>query len=151
LTAKVVASFVDNNSLPAAELPALIRSVHAALTAIATGVVVAQEAAPKEPAVPVRKSITPDYLICLDDGQRFKSMKSHVAGLGMTPRQYREKWKLPGDYPMVAPNYAAVRSALAKNMDFGSKQRKAGAVVAKGQSASKSKRDQPRKAAIETH
>jgi len=151
LTAEVVASFVSNNSLPGAELPALIHSVHAALTAIASGVVIAPEFAPKEPAVPVRKSITPDYLICLEDGGRFKSLKRHLAGLGMTPQEYRNKWKLPGEYPMVAPNYAAVRSALAKKNNLGSMHRKAGAVVAKGQSASKSKRVRPRKAAIETH
>jgi predicted transcriptional regulator len=128
LTAEVVAAFVSNNSLPVAELSPLIHSVHAALTAIATGAVVAPEATPKEPAVPVRKSITPDYLICLDDGRKFKSMKSHLAGLGMTPQQYRKKWRLPGDYPMVAPNYAALRSALAKKMDLGSMHRKAGAL-----------------------
>jgi predicted transcriptional regulator len=132
LTAEVVASFVGNNSLPEAELPALIHSVYAALTAIATGAVVAPEPAPKEPAVPVRKSITPDYLICLDDGRRFKSLKQHLAGLGMTPQEYRDRWKLPGEYPMVAPNYAAVRSAVAKKNNLGSMHRKAGDVVAKG-------------------
>jgi predicted transcriptional regulator len=80
----------------------------------------------------VRKSITPDYLICLEDGGRFKSLKRHLAGLGMTPQEYRNKWKLPGEYPMVAPNYAAVRSALAKKNNLGSMHRKAGDVVAKG-------------------
>ena len=112
-------------------MPALIHSVHAALRAIATGAVVAPEPAPKQPAVPVHRSITPDYLICLDDGRRLKSMKRHLADIGMTPQEYRDKWKLPGDYPMVAPNYAAVRSALAKKHNLGSMHRKAGAVVAK--------------------
>jgi predicted transcriptional regulator len=73
----------------------------------------------KEPAVPIRKSITPEFLICLDDGKRFKSLPRHLAGLGLTPEQYREKWKLPSDYPMVAPNYAAQRSALAKQIGLG--------------------------------
>jgi hypothetical protein len=73
----------------------------------------------KIPAVPIRKSITPDFLICLDDGKRFKSLRRHLAGLGLTPGQYREKWKLPSDYPMVAPNYAAQRSALAKQIGLG--------------------------------
>ena len=73
----------------------------------------------KEPAVPIRKSITPEFLICLDDGKRFKSLRRHLAGLGLTPEQYREKWKLPSDYPMVAPNYAAQRSALAKQIGLG--------------------------------
>ena len=71
------------------------------------------------PAVPVRKSITPDYLVCLDDGRKFKSLKRHLASLGMTPDQYRAKWNLPADYPMVASNYAATRSALAKKIGLG--------------------------------
>jgi predicted transcriptional regulator len=73
----------------------------------------------KEPAVPIRRSITPEFLICLDDGKRFKSLRRHLAGLGLTPEQYREKWKLPSDSPMVAPNYAARRSALAKQIGLG--------------------------------
>ena len=80
----------------------------------------------KTPAVPIRKSITPDFLICLDDGKRFKSLRRHLAGLGLTPAQYREKWNLPSDYPMVAPNYAAQRSALAKQIGLGQIPRKAG-------------------------
>jgi predicted transcriptional regulator len=79
----------------------------------------------KAPAVPIRKSITPDFLICLDDGKRFKSLRRHLAGLGLTPEQYREKWNLPPDYPMVAPNYAAQRSALAKQIGLGQIPRKA--------------------------
>jgi predicted transcriptional regulator len=80
----------------------------------------------KTPAVPIRKSITPDFLICLEDGKRFKSLRRHLAGLGLTPAQYREKWNLPSDYPMVAPNYAAQRSALAKKIGLGQIPRKAG-------------------------
>jgi MucR family transcriptional regulator, transcriptional regulator of exopolysaccharide biosynthesis len=80
----------------------------------------------KTPAVPIRRSITPDFLICLDDGKRFKSLKRHLAGLGLTPEQYREKLDLPSDYPMVAPNYAAQRSALAKQIGLGKIRWKAG-------------------------
>ena len=122
--AEVVAAFVSNNSLPVAELPSLIQSVHAALSRLASGTIAPEESAAPMPIVPVRKSITPDYLICLDDGRKFKSLKRHLAGLGMTPEQYREKWKLPGDYPMVAPNYAAVRSALATKSGLGLRRRK---------------------------
>ena len=86
---------------------------------------VALQVEAKPPAVPVRKSITPDYLICLEDGKRFKSLRRHLRLLGLTPEQYREKWKLPSDYPMVAPNYAAQRSALARKFGLGRK-RKAG-------------------------
>ena len=143
LAAKVVASFVGNNSLPTAELPSLIQSVHAALTAIASGAVAPTEPVAPTPIVAVRKSITPDYLICLDDGRKFKSLKRHLAGLGMTPEQYREKWKLPRDYPMVATNYAAVRSALAKKSGLGQIRKKRSAL--KSDSAAKSKRGRPRK------
>ena len=81
----------------------------------------------KTPAVPIRRSITPDFLICLDDGKRFKSLRRHLATLGLTPAQYREKWNLPSDYPMVAPNYAAQRSALAKKLGLRQIRRKAAA------------------------
>jgi predicted transcriptional regulator len=143
LTVKVVTSFVSNNSLPAIELPSLMQSVHAAMTAIAGGTVTSIEAAGPAPAVTVRKSITPDYLICLDDGLRFKSLRRHLARLGMSPEQYRKKWNLPGDYPMVAINYAAVRSALAKKMGLGQiRKRRA---VPKIENVAKPKRGRPRK------
>ena len=87
--------------------------------------IVAPQAEAKSPAVPIRRSVTPDYLICLEDGKRFKSLRRHLGALGLTPEQYREKWKLPSDYPMVAPNYAAQRSALARKLGLGQK-RKAG-------------------------
>jgi predicted transcriptional regulator len=121
MSARIVAAFVSYNSLPAADLPSLIQSVHAALAGIASGAIVAvePEAPARTPAISARRSIQPDYLICLDDGGKFRSLKRHLAGLGMTPQQYREKWKLPSDYPMVAPNYAAVRSALAKKIGLG--------------------------------
>jgi predicted transcriptional regulator len=121
LAAEIVAAFVTRNSLPRPELPVLIQSVHAALTKIASGAVTPDtaELAAAAPAVTVRKTITPDYLICLDDGRKFKSLRRHLAGLGMTPEQYRAKWNLPNDYPMVAPNYAAQRSELAKKIGLG--------------------------------
>jgi predicted transcriptional regulator len=102
--------------------------VHSALVKIADGAGAAATPEPEvlTPAVSIRKSMSPDHLICLDDGRRFKSLKRHLATLGMTPDQYRAKWNLPADYPMVAPNYAAARSALAKNMGLGQKRRKRG-------------------------
>jgi predicted transcriptional regulator len=126
LAAGIVAAFVSHNSLPATELPALIASVDGALRSLAGAVRAAPPAEKREPAVPIKKSITPDYLICLDDGKQFKSLKRHLAALGMTPEAYRAKWGLPADYPMVAPNYAAQRSDLAKSMGLG-QPRKAGA------------------------
>jgi len=122
LAAEVVAAFVSYNPLPKSELPALIEAVQTAIAKLAK----APESSPKEQAVPVRKSVTPDYLICLEDGKKFKSMRRHLTQLGLTPEQYREKWNLPSDYPMVAPNYAAQRSAMAKKIGLGQKRRKAG-------------------------
>ena len=121
LATEIVSAFVANNSVPSAELPALIQSVHAALTKIASGAVtpVTAELAAPTAAVTVRKSITPQYLICLDDGRKFKSLRRHLRTLGMTPEQYRAKWNLPSDYPMVAANYAARRSELAKKIGLG--------------------------------
>src|SRR5271166_248943 len=128
LAADVVVAFVSNNSLPMGELPALIQAVHTSIIRLAEGSQSAtQQVEEKAPAVSVRNSITPDYLICLDDGKRFRSLRRHLAGLGMTPEQYREKWRLPADYPMVAPNYAALRSAMAKKVGLGQSRRKAGA------------------------
>jgi predicted transcriptional regulator len=128
LAGEIVAAFVSNNPLPKSELPALIHAVHSAVERLAAE---PQSAPPqveaKTPAVSIRRSITPDFLICLDDGKRFKSLRRHLAGLGMTPAQYREKWNLPSDYPMVAPKYAAQRSALAIKIGLGQIRRKAGA------------------------
>jgi predicted transcriptional regulator len=117
--AEIVAAFVSNNSVRASELPALFETVHGALTKLGNAPAQTEAAAPQEPAVPIRKSITPQYLICLEDGKQFKSLKRHLAGLGLTPDQYRKKWKLAADYPMVAPDYALARSALAKKAGFG--------------------------------
>ncbi len=121
LAARVVAAFVSYNSLPVAELPALIEAVHGSVKRCEDGTAAestAQEIA-RTPAVSIRKSITPDFLICLDDGERFKSLRRHLKTLGLTPEEYRERWGLPADYPMVAPNYAAQRSALAKQIGLG--------------------------------
>jgi len=119
LTGEIVSAFVAYNSLRSSELPALIQAVHTELTKIASGAVAAPTPEPAIPAVSVRKSITPDYLICLDDGLKFKSLRRHLTALGMTPEQYRAKWSLPADYPMVAANYAAQRSELAKKIGLG--------------------------------
>src|SRR3954469_11474139 len=112
LAADLVSAFVSNNPVPAAELPALIGTVHAALTKVANGSSQQPTEEPKKaPAVSVKKSVQPDYIVCLDDGKRFKSLKRHLrTTYDMTPEQYRAKWGLPASYPMVAPNYAATRS-----------------------------------------
>jgi predicted transcriptional regulator len=119
LAAEIVSAFVAHNSLRSADLPALIESVHARLVKIASGVADTEEPPAPVAAVSVRKSITPDYLVCLDDGRKLKSLRRHLTALGMTPEQYRTKWNLPPDYPMVAANYAAQRSELAKKIGLG--------------------------------
>ena len=124
MTADIVSAYVGNNSVSATELPNLIQSVHRALTSV-TGGAVEAPAAPKEPAVPIKKSITPDYLVCLEDGRKFKSLKRHLrTKYDMSPDEYRSKWGLAKDYPMVAPNYAKARSDLAKQMGLGQGGRK---------------------------
>lgn len=120
IAADIVAAYVSNNPLPVGELPKLIGDIHAALQGLGTpvtGPVVKQE-----PAVSIRKSVTPDFIICLEDGKQFKSLKRHIGvHYNLTPDEYRQKWNLPSDYPMVAPNYAATRSALAKSSGLGRK------------------------------
>jgi predicted transcriptional regulator len=133
LAAEIVSAFVSYNPVPKGDLPALIHAVHSAVERLEKG----PESAPpqieaKAPAVPIRRSITPDFLICLEDGKRFKSLRRHLAGHGLTPAQYREKWHLPSDYPMVAANYAAQRSAIAKTLGLGQFSRKAGARKSNG-------------------
>jgi predicted transcriptional regulator len=126
LTADIVSAYVSNNTVSAGEIPALINQVHSALMRVSAG----QIEAPAEtlkPAVAVKKSITPEYIVCLEDGKKFKSLKRHLrTQYNMTPEQYREKWALPPDYPMVAPNYAAARSQLAKQMGLGQQRRRRG-------------------------
>jgi predicted transcriptional regulator len=123
LTADVVAAYVSNNSVPASELPALIADIHGALGRLGG----ATEMAPAEkqkPAVNPKKSVFDDYIVCLEDGKKFKSLKRHLmTHYGLTPEQYREKWGLDAGYPMVAPNYAAARSNLAKKMGLGRKRK----------------------------
>ena len=131
LAADLVSAFVSKNSVPTAELPALIGNVHAALTKVANGTSEPAVEAPKAPAVSVKKSVQPDYIICLEDGKRFKSLKRHLRTVyDLTPDQYRAKWGLAHDYPMVAPNYAAARSELAKQLGLGQKRRSEPVVVA---------------------
>jgi predicted transcriptional regulator len=119
MTADIVSAYVGNNSVSAGDLPSLIQSVHRALSGVSTGVETV-EVTPKEPAVPVKRSITPDYLVCLEDGRKFKSLKRHLrTKYNLSPEEYRSKWGLAKDYPMVAPNYAKARSDLAKQMGLG--------------------------------
>ena len=119
LTADIVAAYVSNNAVVAADLPALINNVHNALGGVAVGDKVEEAEKPK-PAVPVRRSVQNDFIICLEDGQKFKSLKRHLmTHYGLTPEAYREKWGLDPNYPMVAPNYARKRSALAKQIGLG--------------------------------
>ena len=127
MTADIVSAYVGNNSVSAVELPSLIQSVHRALSGV-TASPEPVEAPPKEPAVPVKRSITPEHLVCLEDGRKFKSLKRHLrTKYDMSPDEYRAKWGLPKDYPMVAPNYAKARSDLAKQMGLGKGGRQAGA------------------------
>jgi predicted transcriptional regulator len=129
LCADIVSAYVSNNSAPAADLPSLLNSVYAALTKT-TQVQKEEPKAELVPAVSVRKSVTPDYIICLEDGKKFKSLKRHLRSTyDMTPEQYRSKWNLPADYPMVAPNYAMARSELAKTMGLGQQRKKGKAPV----------------------
>ena len=124
LTAEIVSAYVSNNTVPAAEIPGLISQVHTALARV-SGKSGDAPAEPLKPAVSVKKSITPEYIICLEDGKKFKSLKRHLrTQYNMTPEQYREKWGLGADYPMVAPNYAAARSQLAKQMGLGQQRRR---------------------------
>jgi predicted transcriptional regulator len=124
LTASIVSAYVSNNSVPSSDLPALIGQVHSALTRVSSGHGEAPSEPPK-PAVSVKKSITPDHIVCLEDGKKFKSLKRHLrTQYNITPEQYREKWGLPPDYPMVAPSYAAARSQLARQMGLGQQRRR---------------------------
>jgi len=124
LTANIVSAYVSNNTVASAEIPNLITQVYSALMRISSGQT-APPAEPLKPAVAVKRSVTPEYIVCLEDGKKFKSLKRHLrTQYGITPEQYREKWGLPPDYPMVAPNYAAARSQLAKQMGLGQQRRR---------------------------
>ena len=128
LAADIVSAYVSNNSVPVTDVPGLLRDIHTSIVTIVGGGATA--AAPvverAAPAVSVKKSITPDYLICLEDGKKFKSLKRHLrTAYNMSPEDYRAKWGLPADYPMVAPNYASQRSELAKKMGLGQQRSRA--------------------------
>ncbi|WP_119458312.1 MucR family transcriptional regulator [Rhodospirillaceae bacterium SYSU D60014] len=119
MTTEVAAAYVSNNTLAAAQLGEVIRAIHGSLTDLNGNGAVAQ-AEPPAPAVPIKKSIMPDYIICLEDGKKLKMLKRHLRSTyNMTPEEYRTRWNLPADYPMVAPNYAAQRSAFAKKIGLG--------------------------------
>jgi predicted transcriptional regulator len=119
LASEVVSAYVTNNSVARSELPALIAAVHGAFSGLGRPATPTPEK--PEPPLPIKKSVTPDYLISLEDGRQYKSLKRHLTHRGLTPEQYRAKWGLPHDYPMVAPNYAKARSELARSMGLGQK------------------------------
>jgi predicted transcriptional regulator len=124
LTADIVSAYVSNNTVASTDLPGLINEVYGALQRTAS-TSSEPEPEPLKPAVPVKKSVMPDYIICLEDGKKFKSLKRHLrTHYNMTPEEYREKWDLGADYPMVAPNYAAARSELAKKMGLGQQRKR---------------------------
>lgn len=125
LAADIVSAYVSNNTVPAADVPALLANINTALVTLGQGAPAVVVADVPRPAVPVKKSITDDHLICLEDGKKFKSLKRHLrTQYNMTPEEYREKWGLPVDYPMVAPTYAKARSQLAKQMGLGQQRRR---------------------------
>jgi predicted transcriptional regulator len=122
ITARVVAAYASNNRMMAQDLPGLIQAVHQALMSLKGSNSESGDGEPQKPAVPIKKSVTDDYIICLEDGRKFKSLKRHLrSSYDLTPEAYRAKWNLPHDYPMVAPNYAARRSTLAKQIGLGRK------------------------------
>jgi predicted transcriptional regulator len=126
--AQIVSAHVSNNSVQSSDLPALIQQVYTALTTL--GSAPAQAAEKPEPAVPVKKSVFPDYIVCLEDGKKLKMLKRHLmTSYNLTPDAYRERWGLPSSYPMVAPSYAERRSALAKSIGLGRKRRKPAAAL----------------------
>jgi predicted transcriptional regulator len=148
LAAQIVSAHVSHNATPPTELPALIQSVHAALAAL--GNAVPAEALRAEPAVPIKRSVFPEYLVCLEDGKKLKLLKRHLqAAYDMTPDQYRAKWGLAAGYPMVAPNYTAHRATLAKSIGLGRKsgQRAGEPVVEAAEPPAKKKMGRPWKAA----
>jgi len=136
LTGDIVSDYVAANNIQRSELPGVIADVHMALTNLGKP---ASESVKAEPVVPIKQTIKPDYIISLEDGRRYKSMKRHLRGRGLTPEQYREKWGLRPDYPMVAPNYSKARSELAKSLGLGQ--------VRKGQAQKAGKKASKKKAA----
>jgi predicted transcriptional regulator len=124
LTAGIVSAYVGNNTVAAGDIPGLIHDVHHALRRAVSNAAPLERDEPK-PAIAIKRSVTPEYIVCLEDGKKFKSLKRHLrTHYNLTPEEYREKWSLPHDYPMVAPNYAAARSQLAKKMGLGTRREK---------------------------
>ena len=122
IVARVVSAYVANNRMMAQDLPAFIQAVHDTLSQMLNAPGGDSAGEPPKPAVPIKRSVTDDYIVCLEDGQKFKSLKRHLrSSYNLTPEQYRARWNLPHDYPMVAPNYAAHRSQLAKQIGLGRK------------------------------
>ena len=135
LASNIVAAYVSHNTMVAVDVPKFIEAVSAALNAAAAGGMTPPKVE-LVPAVPIKKSVTPEYIVCLEDSKRFKSLKRHLmTHYGMTPAQYREKWNLPHDYPMVAPLYSAARSQLAKTMGLGQRRTGSDTVIKKGKKA----------------
>lgn len=123
LTTEIVAAHVSNNTVALTDLPALIEQVYKSLATVGTEPVVTEER--PQPAVPIKKSVTPDYIVCLEDGKKLKMLKRHLkTAYNMSPEEYRDRWGLPTDYPMVAPNYARQRSSLAKQIGLGTRARR---------------------------
>ena len=124
MTAEIVSAYVGNNAITAAELPSLIQQVYVSLADVSQGIMVSDNE-PLKPAIAVKRSVSSDFIVCLEDGKKFKSLKRHLrAHYDMSPDEYRTKWGLPKDYPMVAPNYAKARSTLAKQMGLGQKSKR---------------------------
>ena len=122
LTTEIVASHVSNNDVPVSELPQLIKQIYGTLSGLSSE---ADALAAPQPAVSIKKSVTPDYIVCLEDGKKLKMLKRHLmTSYKLTPDQYRQRWGLPADYPMVAPNYALQRSQLAKKIGLGTRPRR---------------------------
>ena len=143
LTSEIVSAYVANNKIPSAELPEVIASVHTALRKLDEQ----KQPEPEKPTplMPIKKTITPDYLVSLEDGRRYKSLKRHLSGRGLSPQEYPDKWGLSKDYPMVAPNYAKQRSELAKALGLGQQRRKkAEAEPAPAENAAPKRRGRPK-------
>ena len=148
LAAEIVAAFVSNNSVPASALPELIASVHGAIRQLGSAKAEA-EPEPLAPAVPIKKSVKPDSIVCLEDGKAFKSLKRHLrTDHDLTPDEYRAKWGLPRQYPMVAPAYAAARSELARSMGLGQRRKQASGAEAGDLSAAGTKRKAGRRSKV---
>src|SRR5690606_11213645 len=145
LTADIVSAYVANNPVPLTELSGLISLVHSSLSNVG-GAEVAEQAEPQKPAVNPKRSVFNDHIVCLEDGKKFKSLKRHLSSHGMTPEEYRKKWNLPADYPMVAPAYAQSRSELAKQMGLGRKPAAAAAAAEEETPSAPARRGRPKKA-----